>query len=129
VVVSPDAEFTSQLYIGASSAPLRLVTSVSGQESFEPDDAVRVRLLALGAAPRLVYESNQRLVVADLATGSRLLSARIDDFFNVDVRPDGRVVRVSSSGTRASPGRQQLRAVRVSNDIRGRIRGLDDPRS
>ena len=70
----------------------------------------RLRLLVPGVAPRIVppegflngqfafagqrlaYQSNERLFVADLATGARLLSARSEDFVNLDVAADGTIV-------------------------------------
>ena len=71
------------------------------------EDADRLRLFVSGSAPRVVrlagpltgyfafagdrlaYHSNERLVLADLATGSRLLSASADDFGNLEVAADG----------------------------------------
>ena len=73
-------------------------------------DANRLRLFAPGAAPRvvplakpltgffdfagdrLVFDSNDRIILADIATGSRLLSARSDLSSGLDVAADGRIV-------------------------------------
>ena len=80
-----------------------LVLEEKGEES-------RLRLFVPGAAPRVVpvtapvtgyfefagqrvaFESDERVVLADLATGSRLLSARHDSLFSLDVAADGRIV-------------------------------------
>jgi hypothetical protein len=73
-------------------------------------DDGQVRLLVPGAAPRvvplsspvtgsfafagdrIVYQSGDRVVLADLATGARLLSARSDDSVSLDVAADGQIV-------------------------------------
>jgi hypothetical protein len=73
-------------------------------------DNGQVRVLAPGAQPRVVplparltsyfafagnriaYESDGRIVLADLTTGARLLSATADPSFNLDVAADGRIV-------------------------------------
>ncbi|HEX5621817.1 MAG TPA: hypothetical protein VFX51_25545 [Solirubrobacteraceae bacterium] len=73
----------------------------------ENGDANRLRLFVPGAAPRVVplsspltgnfafagdrlaYQSHDRMILADLATGSRLLSARGEDFASLDVAADG----------------------------------------
>ena len=119
VFIAPDGEFTFQLYTGPPSGQLKLVESsdvaplnvaVDGERVLIDEASERVgrlRLLTPGAAPRdvplsspvtgyfafagqrLAYESNGRFVLADLATGARLLSARADDFANLDVAADG----------------------------------------
>jgi hypothetical protein len=126
LLLAPRGAIVSQLYIGAPSGPLALVEQVRSGSGWEPDDVAvdgdrvlvleengedtRLRLLAPGAAPRVVpvtspvtgyfdfsgrrvaFESGERVVLADLATGARLLSARHDSAFSLDVAADGRIV-------------------------------------
>jgi hypothetical protein len=126
LLISPQGEFTEQLFSGPPTGPLTLVEQVRESSGWGPDavavdgarllvlegkrDANRLRLFVPGAAPRVVrlakpltgafafagdrlaFETDESIVLADLATGSRLRFVRTDLSFNLDVAADGRIV-------------------------------------
>jgi hypothetical protein len=121
VFVSPAGEISGRLYTGPPRGPLTLeprdgvpfdvavdgdrVLVVNGSEQVD-----QLRLLAPGAAVRRVqltdpltgffafagervaFGSEERLVLVDLATGSRVLSVRADDFAHLDVAANGTII-------------------------------------